>query len=261
MTHLFSIIALTLLLAGATIDRPINFSQQYLPAKENARDTNKPLILLFVSDQCRVCEDQKDILDSDSEIKNYIHQNFESATVNIDDFDGRAIRDYYNITNIPSLVVVEQNGTVKWTHNGHISRAKLISKLHLQSGNEKEVVSHTPSSPTVQPYKNDPVKTEPAPQPAERVVVSETTVHVNEVKSSKSYQIQYGFFGSEKNAEAMLLKLSNVGENGCYITSEVRDGKTYFRVLSERYRGADLAKSVQQRLKTKGIEGNIKEVH
>lgn len=235
------------------------FKETYLNAKSKSQIENKPLLLLFVGDKCRVCEDQKDMISGDDELIKFIENKFESATINIDDFDGRAIRDYYQVSTIPSMVLVTQSGEVKWSHMGNISKSSLMASLNGQ-----------PMNGISQPLASEPkitmentqmaINTRPEVKTPKTQNYKETPIVTTTPRNVISYQIQYGFFGSDGNANNMVDKLSKAGQSECYLQNEVRDGKTYFRVLSPMYSQMDIANTILSKMKSKGIDGQIKTV-
>lgn len=241
------------------------FSENYLIAKEQAKNSEKSLLLLFVTDECRICEDQKDMMENDSEISKFIYNSYESAIININDFDGKAIRDYYKINYVPSMLVVNQKGEVMWKHDGNISKSNFIQSL---SGEKMNIVQSKSdldnSSVNSESFTNQSSSEVIALDRKSSQVVSQVSENEGvkrNVSNLISYQIQYGFFGSYENATSMLTKLSKTGQSECYIKDEDRNGKTYYRVLSPFYAQIDVATDMLNKMKSKGIDGQMKTIN
>jgi cell division septation protein DedD len=132
----------------------------------------------------------------------------------------------------------------------------LINKL----GNSNEYnlpngsagLDHTPNEIIQKPSSHKVLREQKTTQPPELKVAPKT---VNQ--NLPAFQIQFGFFGNKTNAHNVLTKLIENGHSDCYIAEEVRDGKTFFRVLSPLFSGQSDAKMVLTQTKVIGLEGAI----
>lgn len=235
------------------------FELHYLKAKDNAQVNQKSLLLLFVADNCKKCNAQRKMIEEDLDLVRLIESKYETAVVNIDDFDGKAIRDYYNVDKAPGLLLVSNSGQVQWKHNGQVSKIKLISQLEGKTDHQL-IEGSTDISPIPETVTRK--------SSSEERIIEQKTSHSIEMKAEKltpnqnlpAFQIQYGYFGSKTNAKNVLKKLIDGGQSECYILEEVKDGKTFFRVLSPLFTGQNDAQMMLHHTKKQGLEGTIKKI-
>jgi thioredoxin-related protein len=235
------------------------FELHYLKAKDNAQANQKSLLLLFVTDNCKKCNAQRKMIEEDLDLVRLIESKYETAVVNIDDFDGKAIRDYYNVNETPGLLLVSNSGQIQWKHDGQVSKGKLISQLEYKTDQR-----HIEGSTDVTPIPETVIDN----SSSGISIIEQKTTHSKEMKAEKltpnqnlpAFQIQYGFFGSKTNADNVLKKLVESGQSECYILEEARDGKTYFRVLSPLFSGQNDAQMMLHHTKKQGLEGTIKKI-
>ncbi len=84
-------------------------------------DTNLlPMLIYFSSENCSTCA-QFDALFEEPEILKKMEQHYVSVRVSIDDYDGKACADIYNIRNVPALVIADHKGIILYRSDATLS--------------------------------------------------------------------------------------------------------------------------------------------
>jgi septal ring-binding cell division protein DamX len=66
---------------------------------------------------------------NDENLADFISSNYIVGKVNIEDFDGFALKDKYNIKTLPTLLVFNQAGEIVASHEGSITASKMLRML------------------------------------------------------------------------------------------------------------------------------------
>ena len=191
-----------------------------------AQSEQRQLLMYFTSRSCSKCKTIDTYMDRD-EVRNALDEKFVIVQVDIEDYDGQACRDIYQIRSVPALVVVESDGTIAYKSQGELS-----------TGDLESIVTNG-ELPPFDPEEDVSISTE---QPANDINRSEET-----------YAIQIGFFSSQDNAEKLRQKALSEGYKIATVRNEIRDGKTFYRVLVGDYEGTDIAQADLNSLKNSGF--------
>lgn len=235
------------------------FDRHYLEARKSAFESGKALLIYFITDDCAKCEEQRRMIENDKELTETLEGKFETAIVNVDHFDGKAIQEIYNLGEIPGYLLVAPNGDILWQYQGHISKSDLMTVAG------QEPVEQLPAGDASLAEKPDLAesrqKTNQVPSDGQK-----TNSHTTEKSAAggsnllPAFQIQFGYFGSQANAEKLENKLHELGQADCYIQEESRDGNIFYRVLSPLYPAQSDAAMILRMLKEKGLEGTIRQI-
>ncbi len=235
------------------------FDHPYIEARKKAFDTKKALLIYFVSDDCTKCAEQRQMIENDVELAKALETRFETAVVNVDEFDGNAIRQIYNVQHTPGYLLVATNGEILWQYHGHISKNDLIA---LANGDHHTALPEGDASLDQVPRENQPVPGAKK-ESIEQKTKSEPTTPQGDQQLNlavPAFQIQFGFFGNRDNARKLQEKLAETGQKDCYIEEEIRNGKTFYRVLSPLYSTEVDAEMILGLIKQKGMEGTIRQI-
>lgn len=203
-------------------------------AMVRAQSEQRQLMLYFTSAMCKTCSDT-DSYFSREDVHKALEANFVTATVNIEDFDGRACSEVYGIEGVPAIVIVEPDGEVKFKRNGDLTTGDL------------ETIITTGSIPSSNSTQKAPPR--------------ETTSYTQPQSVSKpeagAFSIQVGFFSSEANAEKLATTIEGKGFDRPVIVEETRDGKIFYRVLVGQYADSEGAKRDMEELRGSGYSVKV----
>jgi len=196
-------------------------------AISQAEKDQRQLMLYFTSKPCSNCKAVNSYFDLEN-VQKALSQHYVVVQVDIDDFDGRACREIYDIDEIPALVVVDFNGNLVYKAEGNATKEDvetIVATGNLPDHKEKKLISTT------------------------------TGTNAYPASSSKDeiLSIQVGYFSSAENAE----RLKDQVMSEVYIETTVREEKkidqTYYRVLVGDYAGADIAEVDIKKLEKSGF--------
>ena len=98
-------------------------------AKTQAAQEGKLYIVEFMADWCKPCIWMDENTFTDTELADYIHQNYVAVKVNIDDFDGYAHMQLQDVQLLPSFLIFNSQGELLAKYGEPLSQARLLSIL------------------------------------------------------------------------------------------------------------------------------------
>ena len=201
-------------------------------AMATAQSEQRQLMLYFTSAACKDCGDT-DAYFSREDVHKALSDKFVTVIVNIEDFDGRACSEIYEVDGVPAMVIVEPTGEVTFKRNGDLRTTDVESII--TSGSLPNVKST--------PEKN--IRTS-----------SNVEVH-SEAGTTGHISIQVGFFSSMENAQRLAGKIESKGFQRPAIEEEIRDGKTFYRVLVGSYPNSKVAQQDMDELRGSGYSVKV----
>lgn len=109
-------------------DPPI--SENLLFVKEKAKSQNLEYIVLFTADWCLPCKWMESTTLKDERVSALLKENYLLAKVDIDDFDGFAWKEYYNVGSLPTLLVFSPEGKLLARREESLSASQMIDWLN-----------------------------------------------------------------------------------------------------------------------------------
>jgi len=167
------------------------FEGTYTSAKRKAAEEGKLFFIDFTATWCTPCRWMEETTFTDPTLAAYVKENYVALKVDIDDFDGYALKQAYNIQVLPSLLIFDSQGTLLSQYEESLSPSnmlKILKKFDLPQNRvmkkplvQNQVVNNY--QPTLQPTTQ--VVTRPSIQPivqptTQTVVQSQTTTQNNE---------------------------------------------------------------------------------
>lgn len=110
------------------IDRSIDFLE--IPIEEaliKAKSEGKHIFLDTYSDWCLPCK-QMEIVFVDKDVASFFNTNFINLRVDTDSPQGKRIAEDYSIVFLPTMIIIDPDGTVKSKMTGLLSGQELINK-------------------------------------------------------------------------------------------------------------------------------------
>lgn len=133
----------------ATESTRVNFYKGDLNAvKDLAKAEGKLYVYDFVANWCSPCKLMDETTYTDPTLSQYISDNYVVAKVDIDDFDGFALKDKYKVTVLPTILIFNQEGKVVGRYEESLSASKMmdILKKHNTAANRPNRIGTKPSA-------------------------------------------------------------------------------------------------------------------
>ena len=208
-----------------------DFDKTISQAMTQAENQQRQLMLYFTSKSCAKCK----ILDAyfdQKEVQRALSEHYVIVLVDIEDFDGRACREIYEVDEVPALVVIDPDGKIVYKAQGNITKADvepIVSTGILPDYIDKESISSAPAINT----------------------------HPTLNQDTDIYAIQIGYFSSSENATRLKNEVMAEGYTQTQVREEQKQNKTYYRVLVGDYEGEEIAQADLQKLKQSGFSVKV----
>lgn len=227
----------------------IPYERSLLTAREKAIISNKDVLVFFTSRDCHPCNEIETLINNDERINSIVDDRLLCARIDVDNFDGKATQQRYDIRKLPAMVIIDGKGKIKSKQEG-FSSVKDISEfiIKMPAFNPETFIHETPTVTSA--------SSKPSSSPAAENV--KDTEMRGESGLNSNYTVQIGVFGSKANASQVQQKAKENGFTDIRVVEEVVSGKNIVRV----YCGSNLTKEAAESIKTKleraGINGFVK---
>ena len=98
-------------------------------AKQQAQNQSKLIMVDFWADWCSPCKWMDEQTFNRPEVINYLNNNYISVRVNIDNLDGLAYKNQYDIRFLPTILILDANGKVIKKYEESMAPSKLLRVL------------------------------------------------------------------------------------------------------------------------------------
>ncbi len=216
----------------------IDFTNEaFEQAKNRASKEGKLFFVDFYANWCTPCKWMENTTFKDKEVIKTLNNNYVSIKVDIDTKEGFQVKEKYQISVLPTLLIFNSDGELVERVQETLSRSKMMNLLTFHVHKDAKVVQNH--------YFNQSPNKETNIQSPESNKYQE---YRN--KSSKSnYRIQVGDFN---NYEAALRKVNEIREEfleEIIVLNDYRDGAVWYRVLMGNFSSESEATSFQTILK------------
>ncbi|MFT5166677.1 MAG: thioredoxin 1, partial [Saprospiraceae bacterium] len=150
-TRWFFIILAFPFLASVTPSKIIFFSGNLSSAKTKAANEGKLYFAEFSASWCAPCRLLEETTFSDPTVIDYISKNYIPVKIDIDDFDGIAMKQVYNVKSIPTIIVFNSKGQLLEKYDQALPTSKMLAllKKHNIPANRVKAVSAVKPKPTI----------------------------------------------------------------------------------------------------------------
>lgn len=212
-------------------------SEAFEQAKKRASEEGKLFFVDFYADWCTPCKWMESTTFKDKEVIKTLNNNYVSIKVDIDTKDGFSVKEKYQISVLPTLLIFNSDGELVERVQETLSRTKMMNLLTFHVHKDAKVVQN-------HYFNQSPNKETTIQAPVEDKYNEYRT------KSNKStYRIQVGDYN---NYEAALIKVNEIREEfleEIIVLNDYKDGAVWYRVLMGNFSSESEATSFQTILK------------
>jgi thiol-disulfide isomerase/thioredoxin len=257
-------------LSGYVQAAEINFMKGSLKkVQEAAAKEGKYYFVNFVASWCAPCKMMEETTFRDERLTWYISQNYLAAKIDIDDFDGMAYKNQYNIKVLPTILVFNTQGKLLGQYEESLSATALLEILK----KHKPAPTYKPGElvrPPLPPTDNTAAPSAPAtaPKPATpsapatpaSTVTSKGGLFRFEVKKQpmEGYSVQVGVYADYENVLREAAKFQEMFGEPVIVHIALLNGKTVYRVMLGNFSILAKAEKFRADVKQKGIDALVK---
>ncbi|MDX1684509.1 MAG: thioredoxin family protein [Saprospiraceae bacterium] len=220
----------------------------YLTAKKEALASGKHQLVEFVAEWCLPCKHMDETTFANDRVKKYLSDNYVSVKVDIDQFDGFALKEQYEVRYLPTIVILDPEGELVSKIENALGPVELLDKLKsISDARESFDVNETDQND--RQFESDENDTPDSPGHPD-----------NKVSKSSYYTLQFGVFSQHQNARKLSDSLTNFLPSTPGIRSALRNGKTLFIVEYGPFKRMENAEKLRIELKKDGFNSIIKDI-
>ncbi len=205
-------------------------------AREKAQREGKMLLLDFYASWCAPCRFMESTTFKDEEVSTILNEKFVPLKIDIDDFDGYALKEHFRVKVLPTFLIFSSDGKVIERVEETLSPSRMKSILEKSLATFRPVIRATNISPTE--------------------TVTESNAYMN--KRMSSYKIQLGMYSSYESTLRFYNEIAGLIKDPVIILHDYKGGSIVYRVLIGNFGSTTDAHFYLSELKEKyGIEGHI----
>ena len=260
-----------------------------------AANEGKHVLLHFTASWCMPCQWMETTTYKNSNLASYVNENFLAKKVDIDDFEGRRLKEHYKVRLLPSVLVFNAEGKLIERINEAVEAKSLLQILKKHRIEVKEETPPIPeqltllatpkvnlqplSKPKLQPNLTSGSISSPKiniQQPSSlqsqednaiqveenRPMISSPYVQLTtfENKAKEHFSLQIGAFSMHTNADRLRKQHEDRLREPIEVKSEKRGNKVVYKVFVGDFQRKELAKKYQNHLETLGIKSIVKKI-
>ena len=242
-------LVLTMGRAGTTTEGPVEFYKgSLLSAKEKARSEQKYYFIEFYADWCKPCQWMQENTFNNPKLAGYINDEYIALRVNIEDFDGHALKQKYNVEYLPTIIVFNSEGEVLAKHEKSLSASQMLKIL-------KDHRDNATVEPTTQPVRQVENTSASTPRPS--------YASYRETGNNESfYSIQVGVYQNATNLFKQVEKLKEMFSEPVQVINQ-KDAKSdivTYKIVVGKFNDRSDADQYLTVVKGSGINGFVKSV-
>jgi thiol-disulfide isomerase/thioredoxin len=229
----------------------------YLQAKQLAEDNERSYVLYFSADWCMPCKWMEESTFQDEQVKQLLSEKIYLVKIDIDQFEGYALKEYYGVYSLPTFLLLSPNHKVINRREGAVSTSGLEEFIKNRSEASNENDSAKNKFANYSPLNEDLFDRK---QEVDHKSAKEDIIKPNEklLANVSKYSLQVGVFSSIENAKNRSGELRSITDQDIEIISETR-GETYlYKVYVGRFDERQQAEILASSLKHYGIAVLIK---
>lgn len=220
-------------------------------AKELAAKEGKMIFLEFYASWCVPCKWMEETTLADHRVQESLKNNYIAIKVDIDDFDGYAIKELYQVKTLPTIMIVDEKGLTIERKEQSMTAEMLLDLLISKQGTGIKAPVNTSPSGMAKANKSD-----------EQIInissINQTDKKEAIVKTS-SYRVQVGVFTDYANTQKLVEKLHEMTSEPVVILNDQLNDKLVYKVLLGDFEVRQNAEKLKNHLyQNYGIDSYVK---
>ncbi len=184
-------------------------------AKLEAQSQGKMLLVDFYASWCVPCKWMDETTFSDPSVIEKMNNDYVSVKINIDDFDGYALKELYAVKVLPTVIIINNDGKVVERIEETLPPSKMNVVLDKNKGTKKDYV-HTPNT--------DPID------------IGYTTTKSDPRENVGNYKLQLGTFTSYASTLKFYNNVATTIDEQIIILHDYKGDNTIYRVLMGNFK-------------------------
>ncbi len=133
------LLCLPFILQASTIEEVQFFRGNLSAAKKLAGQEGKLYFAEFTASWCAPCRVLEETTFKDPQVIQYINQHYIPVKVDIDNFDGIALKQVYNVQTIPTIIIFNSQGQLLEKYDKNLPASKMLSLLKKHNSAQNKV--------------------------------------------------------------------------------------------------------------------------
>lgn len=264
------IILVALLMPLSIFAEDVKFENNLVTAKQKALNEGKLIMLDFTAGWCTPCKFMEEHTFTDTRVQQQLKTNYVPVKVDIDDFDGFALKQTFKVQVLPTIIFLNSKGEFVARHEESMAASRLLelmgnynkpqNKVSQNTGNTSTPSSTSTSTTTTKPTSTttnnttDPVKTSTINDLA--AVTGEGLFRFQVTRqASRGYSVQVGVFSQYENVLTQVAKFQKKYPNkDVLVNINSLNGKVVYKILLGIFDDTKDASSFKKSLLTDGLD-------
>ncbi|MEY4938186.1 MAG: hypothetical protein RIS64_4547 [Bacteroidota bacterium] len=252
----------------------VNFASNAIAAKETARKQGKLYFYDFVAKWCMPCRWMDETTYTDPELARYINENIIPVKIDIDDFDGFALKKKYKVEALPTIILFSPDGKVLARYTESMPPSKLMSILKKYNtpanGQGKSVApskvepkAEAPVAVTKKPTVGaKPSKVSPTKTISSKTYVTSSTLYSIDIsrQATKGFSVQVGSYTGYDNVTKFMEDFKDKFNKALLLHVEQRGATTTYKILLGNFKKKEDAEKFAKIVKAKGTDCMVKDL-
>lgn len=252
------------IISWSNIDDGVFHQGSFISAKNEAIAQGKIQLLEFVAEWCTPCKHMDQTTFKNQEVQALLEEKFVSVKVDIDQFDGFALKEEFAVRFLPTIVLIDHEGNMIGKIEEALGPTALIDRLNSLTDGYSLPASNTKTSPKASHQPTSLPSQKPrieAPASPVRPELPTTEASTSPEKETVQHEIlQFGVFGSVDNAKKLYNKIVSFLPSEPEIKTIESNGKTLYKVLYGPFKIHEQAVEMKSELSSHGIDSIIKPI-
>ena len=269
-----------ILMSFSTTSTKVDFFRGSMSAvKERAATEGKLYFVDFTASWCMPCRWMDETTFSDAALAQYVKDNYIAVKIDIDDFDGYAMKQVHNIKLLPSILIFNSKGKEVARFEESLSPSRFMEILKKYNTAANRVITKTkPAAPSTKPSgsisrpplgstkpakpSTPPATSKPKPPKGTAPIMTGEGLYRFKVsrQASEGFSVQIGAFAEYGNVLTEAARLEKLFDKPIIVhIAKLRDRRVY-KVLIGEFDKREEAVRFKEVVKAKGIEAIIKDL-
>lgn len=219
------------------------YSGNFESARAKAQLEGKMLLIDFYATWCSPCKWMDETTFQDEGVGSLINEKFIPLKIDIDDFDGYALKQHFDVSVLPTLLIFNEDGMVIERAEETLSPSKMTALLNRSLASFTPKVHDANVSPSISTDLNK---------------VGEKREGFKPAMVASSYKLQLGLFSTYESTLTYYNQIAGLLEEPVIIMHDYKAGKVVYRVLLGQFNSTEEAHYFQTDLKSKfNIDSHI----